>query len=92
MAALETLHQLCRSRSDLRLILVLIDPTNHRARRERIWPHGSLALRVVIGDGDSIVGRCQSEPGRETVDELAAGCLDTLRRKGLIEPKVSGDG
>lgn len=84
MGALDELHHVCASHTGLRLVLVLLDPTARRARREPIYPHGSLAMRVLINDGDSVIGRCQSEPGLETVDELAYACLELLRRKGVV--------
>lgn len=82
MGALEQLHVVCR-RHSLRLHLCLLDATGHRVRREPIHPDGSLALRVLVGEGEVAVGRCQSDPGREPLDELAAGCLELLRRKGV---------
>lgn len=82
MAELEELHHLCR-RHRLRLGLHLLGPTGHRAGSEPIFPQGSLAIRVLVDGGDAAVGRCQSDPGRETIDELARSCLALLERKGL---------
>lgn len=76
------LHALCRRRG-FKLGLLLIGPTGHRARSEPLYPHGSLSVRVLIGDSDVAAGRCQSDPGLEHIDELAAGCLEVLRRKGV---------
>lgn len=75
------LHDVCRAHG-LTLRLALLGPTGHRARSEPVWPEGSLSVRVYV-DEDVVVGRCQSDPGRESVDELADQCLDLLRRKGL---------
>lgn len=47
-------------------------------------PAGSFRLRVLDRDGDTIAGRVQSQPGRESLDELAAGCAATLVRKGVL--------
>lgn len=75
------LHDVCQAHG-LELHLAILGPTGHRARSEAIWPDGSLRLRV-LSAGDVVIGRCQSDPGLESVDELAEQCLEGLRRKGL---------
>lgn len=75
------LHDVCQAHG-LRLHLALLGPTGHRARGDPMWPHGSLSLRVLAGD-DVVIGRCQSDPGLESVDQLADQVIDGLRRKGL---------
>lgn len=81
MGALEQLHLLCR-RHGLRLGLHILEPTGHRARDYEIHPHGSLAIRILDRDNGVAVGRCQTQPGRESLDELAASCIALLDRRG----------
>lgn len=75
------LHDVCLAHG-LQLHLTLLGPTGHRARGEPMWPHGSLSVKVLAA-GDVVIGRCQSDPGLESVDELADQVLEGLRRKGL---------
>ena len=81
--ALVELHDACK-REGLHLALDLIGPTGHRARDQEVAGYYTLRLRALLPTGDVVAGRCQSEPGREPVDELATGVVNTLRAKGLI--------
>jgi hypothetical protein len=81
MTPFEELTELCaRRRYSLRLGLV--DATNRDAGPIPVHPDGAFRLRVFAGD-DVLAGRLQSEPGRESLDQLAAGCLHTLRNQHI---------
>lgn len=75
------LAAVCRRRR-MRLVLELIGPTGHPQRGDDVGP-AYLRVRVLTYDGDVLAGRCQSDPGRESVDELAAGVHETLQRRGV---------
>lgn len=81
MGALEQLHHVCR-RHGLRLALHILEPTGHKARDYEIHPYGSLAIRIVHPEKGVAVGRCQSDPGRESIEELARSCIELLERRG----------
>lgn len=59
--------------------------TNRPIRHDGSAVGGSLQLRVLTRERELIGGRIQSEPGRETLDQLAAGCIETLRKKGVLQ-------
>ncbi len=74
------LAAVCKRRR-LKLVLELIGPTGY-LQRDDVGP-AFLRARVLTYDGDVLAGRCQSEPGRESLDELAAGVHATLMKRGV---------
>ncbi len=81
LTALELLDGLCRSRR-LTLRLELVDDvTLWRAGRDPVHPECALRLRVQEGD-DILAGRLEGCHGAN-ISELAIGCLEILRRKGV---------
>lgn len=69
----------CRRRR-LKIVLELVDHAVRPARDfEGVW---SLRVRIFDRDGHVLVGRCQGDPGVETLDDLATSCAEILRRRG----------
>jgi len=83
MMGLELLATICERRG-LAVRIDLIGPTGHNARSEPIAPHGSLRVRVITLQDEVVLGRCQSDPGKESIDELSELCVIGLAARGVL--------